>query len=163
MAMYYDRFIPEWIRRSERDGVHVDDGDRFISLWIAFNGWLKKEYGENKGDLTLLNEAKGKSDLGNIFCWLKENDQQFENDLKELSIYRVINMKFETDRTKDKKYNGDFESFIDVIYQIRCNLFHGRKNFDENEIDKKLITLALKLLGLLFKKFAIKHYIIQQN
>ena len=45
--MEYDVFMREWLKRAERENESVDDADRFISLWIAFNGWLKKEYGES--------------------------------------------------------------------------------------------------------------------
>ena len=44
----YEIFADKWLERAERRKVFVDDGDRFISLWIAFNGWMKGKYGEDK-------------------------------------------------------------------------------------------------------------------
>lgn len=57
--MEYDVFIREWLKRAERgENEPADDADRFISLWIAFNGWLKKEYGENTNDRKMVERAK---------------------------------------------------------------------------------------------------------
>lgn len=65
-------------------------------------------------------------------------------------------MKDPSDETKYKKYQGDFKSFIDVIYQIRCNLFHGRKDISEDKRDIYLVGLALNLLLPFFKKILEK-------
>lgn len=151
--MYYDRFIPEWIRRSERKKVPVDDGDRFISLWIAFNGWLRKKYGEGCQDRELINQVVRNTGLEQVFNWLRENDTKFQKNLNELSIINVKNMRDETNQSLYKKFAGSFDSFIRVIYQIRCNLFHGRKNVDGDATDLQLIKLALHLLGPLFKRY----------
>jgi hypothetical protein len=84
---------------------------------------------------------------------LKENNSEFKEKLEELSRYRVISMRYPNSISKAKDYDGTFDSFIDVIYQIRCNLFHGRKNVDENKTDYDLVTLAFDLLFPLFKKY----------
>ena len=54
---------------------------------------------------------------------------------------------------KNKKYDGTFESLIRTIYQIRCNLFHGRKDINDDEKDIKLVYLAYDILLPLFKKY----------
>lgn len=151
--MYYDRFIPEWIKRSERQQILVDDGDRFISLWIAFNGWMRKEYGEDKADSYLINCVIKNVNFEQIFNDLKIKNKGFQENLNHLANFRVINMKYKTDESHYEKFTGNFESLIRVIYQIRCNLFHGRKNVDENKIDLELIKLALELLRVLFKTY----------
>ena len=50
----WEIFAERWLQRAERGRVFVDDGDRFISLWIAFNGWMKRIFGEAVNDTTLL-------------------------------------------------------------------------------------------------------------
>ena len=151
--MYYIRFIKEWIDRSEREKKYIDDGDRFISLWIAFNGWLKKKYGESRQDRELINKVVQNPDLEQVFNWLAGNDKQFQNDLNKLSTISVVDMRDETDESRYKKFTGNFESFIRVVYQIRCNLFHGRKSVGKDKVDLTLIRLALRLLGPVFKKY----------
>jgi hypothetical protein len=151
--MEYDIFIREWLKRSERAEVPIDDADRFISLWIAFNAWLKKEYGENTTDKKMVERAKGNTVLKEIFRKLSASDRDFTTNLSKLMRYIVIDMRDPSNKQREKRCTGDYKSFLDTVYQIRCNLFHGRKNFEENKIDRELITLALKLLRLLFKEF----------
>lgn len=162
--MYYDRFISEWIKRSERKEAFVDDGDRFISLWIAFNGWMRKEYGESCSDLSLIDNVIRNTSFELVFNNLRNSDKKVQKNLNKLSAFKVINMKYETDESKCKEFTGSFESLIRVIYQIRCNLFHGRKNVDCNKIDLQLIKLAFQLLGPLFKSYLQEkeHYLINE-
>lgn len=152
--MEHDVFIREWLKRAERgENEPVDDADRFISLWIAFNGWLKKKYGENTNDRRMVERAKENKTLKEIFIELStsDSDRDFIINLSQLMRYRVIDMRDPSNEQREKGCTGDFESFLDTIYQIRCNLFHGRKNFEEDQKDKELVTLALKLLHPLFK------------
>lgn len=153
----YDRFIPEWLRRADRGEVIIDDGDRFISLWIAFNGWLKKEYGENRREFQLIENVIDSNDMKAVFEKLKNGDGKFQESLNKLSCYRVINMRDEHNEAEYKQYDGNFSSLINTIYQIRCNLFHGRKNVDDNKRDSDLIGLALNILKPLFKEY-LKEY-----
>ena len=155
--MEYDVFIREWLKRAERgENEPVDDADRFISLWIAFNGWLKKEYGENTIDREMIKRAKGNKTLKAIFRKLAASDRDFIINLTQLMGYTVIDMRNPSNEQREKRCTGNYESFLDTIYQIRCNLFHGRKSFEENKSDQKLVTLALKLLRPLFKESLLK-------
>jgi hypothetical protein len=150
--MDYNNFIREWLRRAEREKVRIDNADKFISLWIAFNAWLKKEYGEGTSDSVMIKRAKGNDGLKETFRELSASDRDFQKNLKELMKYTVIDMRDPENEQKEKRCIGDYKSFLDAVYQIRCNLFHGRKNVEENKKDEELVTLALKLLHPLFKK-----------
>ena len=149
--MDHDVFIREWLKRAERGNEPVDDADRFISLWIAFNGWLKREYGENTNDREMIEKAKGNKTLKEIFEKLSDGNKDFKINLRQLMGYIVIDMRDPSNEQRERKCTGDFESFLDTIYQIRCNLFHGRKSFEEDKKDRELVTLALKLLRPFFK------------
>lgn len=150
--MDYDNFIREWFKRAERAKVCIDDADKFISLWIAFNAWLKKEYRECKHDFEMIEKAKGNNGLKETFRELPNGDKDFQKNLRKLMKYVVPDTRDPENEQKLKKCTGDYESFLDTVYQIRCNLFHGTKNIEENKRDKELVTLALKLLHPLFKK-----------
>jgi len=149
--MNYDIFINEWIRRSERkEGQDfVDIGDKFISLWIAFNAWQKDKFGETDNDAKLIKKVIDFGPMKEVFDKFKQNNIE----LTHLEECRIINMKFPDDQSKASSYDGSFESLIKSFYAIRCNLFHGRKNFDDNETDKKLVQLAYQILNPLFKKY----------
>ena len=95
--------------------------------------------------------------LKEIFRELSDSDRDFRTNLSQLMRYIVIDMREPSNEQREKRCTGDYGSFLDTIYQIRCNLFHGRKNFEEDQKDRELVTLALKLLRPLFKKLLENH------
>lgn len=147
----WEIFTDRWLQRAERGQRYIDDGDRFISLWIAFNGWMKGKFGENKTDRTLLNKTKELTEFGDSFNRLKGVNPCFRRNLGKLAKYSVADMRNLEDR--NLTYNGTFESLIEVLYRVRCNLFHGRKDIDENKKDIELVSLSLKILLPLFKTY----------
>ena len=149
----WEIFTERWLQRAERGRVFVDDGDRFISLWIAFNGWMKRIFGEAVRDSTLLARLKDSEEARIVFKDLKRNKTSFNESLRELSQYTVADMKHLEDQNKVKKYDGSFESLINVLYQVRCNLFHGRKDINANKKDIELVSLAYRILLPLLKTY----------
>lgn len=146
----YDIFTDKWLERAQRRSECVDDGDRFISLWVAFNSWMRGKFGEYERDSTLIDKLKKYAEIKTVFNDLRRKDQYFSNNLQELSKYSVADMR---GRKPDKKYDGTFGSLIEVIYQVRCNLFHGRKDIDEDRKDFELVTLSYRILLPLFKEY----------
>ena len=151
----YKVFTDKWLERAERGKVLVDDGDRFISLWIAFNGWMKGKFGEDKRDEELIDKVKKLEDIRDLFRVLKERNPRFSKDLVKLSDYTVADMRHIDNTNRTRKYDGTFESLIAAIYQIRCNLFHGRKGEDEKDLE--LIRLSYRILLPLFKEYLKKY------
>lgn len=148
----YKYFTERWLERAERDeNTTIDIGDKFISLWIAFNGWMKSEFGEPVKDATLINRLKVHEKFREVFNQLLRRDESFANDLQELRRYAVLDMRYIDDVSKSKIFSGTFESLIDVIYRVRCNLFHGRKG-DEGK-DMRLMSLSYNILLKLYKKY----------
>jgi len=140
----------------------VDVADRFISLWICFNSILKKHYGEELSDAEMIRRAKRdfENDRGTI-KW-KEYfatmcDHEYRRNLEELTrLLPVKNMK------KNTWIDLTNSSLIEVIYNIRCNLFHGRKDpSDTQNRDFQLIRLAFLLLAPLVIEYARKNDLIE--
>ena len=152
MSIYYDKFISEWVKRAERVDAVVDIGDKFMSLWVAFNGWLKKTHGEKKFDRELIICVIKHEGLNCIFEKEKLENSAYRELLRTISRYTVMDMRDSDDGNRYKDYNGSFSSLIEVIYQIRCNLFHGRKSAGEDDKDRELVNLAYCLLRPLLKK-----------
>lgn len=149
--MNWEVFTNRWLQRAERAQVFVDDGDRFISLWIAFNGWMRSKFGEDIGDRCQIESVKRMRDFEEVFDKLKKEAPAFREYLEELDNIPVVNMQFKNNREDIYRYDGSFESLIEVLYQVRCNLFHGRKNINEDKKDIKLVSLAYRILLPLFK------------
>lgn len=148
-------FTQKWIERAEKADEVFDKADGFISLWIAFNGWMRGKFGEDKHDWKLIAEVKQLKQIEAVFNKMKSDNGDFADKLRKLEQYSVRNMRFIDDRKRDKKYDGTFGSLIETIYQIRCNLFHGRKETDGK--DFRLVCLAYDILSPLFKKY-LKEY-----
>ncbi len=146
--MNYDFFISEWLDRAERrEGDPIDMGDKFISLWISFDAWSKSEFGEDKSDKVLIKKVIGSS-LKDTFDLMSE-EEEYKRWLTTAGEWSVMDLRGIED---DKNYDGSFESLILFLYQIRSNLFHARKNYEDNERDKELVELGYNLLYRLFKK-----------
>jgi hypothetical protein len=144
-------FTKEWLKRAERGRTIIDDGDRFISLWIAFDGWMRGKFGEDIADRSKIESVKRMQDFKKVFNQLREDNFTFRECLDKLEGLSVVNMQFRNNREVVYRYDGNFESLIEVIYQVRCNLFHGRKNIDEDKKDFELVVLSYRILLPLFK------------
>mgnify|MGYP001565911164 CR=1 FL=1 len=148
-------FIETWIERAARENEAVDEGDKFMCIWVAFNAWLKGEYSETASDSSLIESVKQNQILQNLFEELK-NNEEYDRLLTNLTSYRIRDMRDPENESKMVRYDDSFETLISTLYRIRCNLFHGRKNIkDTNEY--KLVTLARKILYELFKNYVVRH------
>jgi len=162
--MVWDIFTKGWLARAEKgERVRVDNGDRFISLWIAFNGWIRGRYGETHNDRALLEEVKHSDDLCNVFLAMRITDTRFRNSLLKLGKYTVMNMRYPEEPSKFLVYDGTFTSLMEVLYSVRCNLFHGRKDVSEGEKDILLVSLAYRILLPLFKQFLTQHKVTDRT
>lgn len=155
----YHEFELKWLDRAKRHDKIVDEGDKFISLWIAFNGWMKRTFGEDLKDSELIKKVIGFTNIGNTFDTLKTDNKEFAKWLEELSKHSIADMRFITNSDRITKYDGSFKSLIEAIYQIRCNLFHGRKNLAKDKKDYDLVCLSYDILLLLFEKYIAKYHL----
>ena len=149
---YWENFTYSWLRKAQAEQVQIDDGDRFIWLWIAFNGWMRGTFGERVKDRTLINNLSASS-YANIYDDLRRNRADFRHLLDQLQRYEVKDMGNPDDLTRIKRYDGSFVKLLEVLYQVRCNLFHGRKNTEEDRKDFELVVLSYKILLPLFRTF----------
>jgi hypothetical protein len=147
----HEELIVDWFKRSQ--GLRARKYtifDQFISLWFAFNSW--GTYLSKKGkDIDMLNWVKTNTKLPQILKELIEKDLEFAMKLQRLSQYEVLDMR--PDHQGQSKSISDIRSVdqvLDVIYQIRCNLFHGQKSMIDPH-DKELVELAFYVLSKMFK------------
>ncbi|MBA7504855.1 hypothetical protein ES706_03513 [subsurface metagenome] len=159
-------FIKTWLyRASERKWI--DKADRFISLWISFNAWLKSKYGHLESrhggkicEYELVEKAGHNKKLKSIFNGIKK-EERYRKKLSRIELFAIKNMRDPQDKSKYKRVEPgekEFSSLMDAIYQIRCNLFHGRKNVSEKEgEDWELVCLAHDLLSPIFNSYVKRH------
>lgn len=149
--------IKEWYSQSLHEQFNP-----FIKLWISFNGWYKAKY-NIKNDREGINLCKRDPDL-QIFYQRSFSDRHFCDSLNELGLELDKNPLVNLTRPKDKKLrlsrledeNGEisyldnsseaFGTYLEVIYRVRCNLFHCEKS-PANDRDKLIVECSFKTLS----------------
>ena len=141
-------FCSRWIAKAQcyQTDDLSDCFDKFVTLYILFNSqynYLTKEDDEDGGDrhkatifIKQFIDCKKFCEIGTVTVSLQA--------IIELIGDRVFYLK---DEAKDseivsKMQSSDFEEkiegILEMIYQVRCNLFHGDKSFVSNQ---KMILL----------------------
>jgi len=155
MKMYpsftHEELIIDWFKRSQRQRVRkFTVFDQFISLWFAFNSWGTYLSRKDK-DTDMLRWVKRNTTLCHVLEELIERDSEFVAKLQRLSQYEVLDMR--PGHQRQSKSINDIQSLdqvLDVIYQIRCNLFHGQKSMIDPH-DRELVELAFHILSKIFE------------
>ena len=116
---------------------------RFMILWIAYNrnyNMYSEEYLEPDRFKEYFKSIAGEYVSTNRECIIKD----FKSTKPEGRL-SVEDMK--TGKVKKLENEGDLdlENLADVIYTIRCNLFHGDKRLSELS-EKKIVGWAYELL-----------------
>jgi len=136
-----------WFDRALRDDKsHIDDGDRFISLWICFNSIMRAEFGENIPDHQLIENAKQfdafKLSFNSVFT-----TEKFKENFEKLKTFEIMDMRDPHNDLKIKLISNDsWEDLVEILYHIRCNLFHGRKNIRDFGDDYTIVKVAYGVL-----------------
>ncbi|MCJ7455751.1 hypothetical protein MUP07_03280 [Candidatus Bathyarchaeota archaeon] len=140
--------IRRWYARAKPGTFLVNDPfDNFVCLWLAFNAWGSYVTGIESNDSDMKNRLKTDPRLVDSF---KKHRQDPEFNKKLLQMKSV---KIPTHRTAPEYVClNDEESFgevLEVIYRIRCNLFHGRKDPEEQQ-ERKYVEWAAFVLDHVF-------------
>jgi hypothetical protein len=129
---------------------------RFIALWEAFNGWARCWYSRRNGDRLLVCKIAEDRRAKQHFRELLESETACYRhklcELKELSPIVTVNcVSTASSRSTSLDDISDLSQLLKVLYQIRCNLFHGGKSGDSRR-DRCLAQLAYDVLRPLFDK-----------
>jgi len=147
----HEDLIIDWFKRSQNEETRgFTVFDKFISLWFAFNSW--GTYSTKKAkDWQMLNAVKKEPRLLTSYGKSITEDPEFLKAVKRLAEYKVLDMR-PGHETESRSIDdiGNFGQILDVIYLIRCNLFHGRKS-EIDAHDKELVELAYHILSRVFR------------
>lgn len=178
MAYRYDsipepgKIIESWFYKANSNGEPFDN---FIALWISFNGFYtsSKRYNQarklttqkNIPEYLYLESFCSEKKYQNIYFDLLKNTKSFEDYLNYfLKLLEKTRFKgkiadlrpdMRNDESAAKPFSNinNFEQFISISYQIRCNLFHGNKSSSDDG-DKDIVNAILEP----FKQFLEKVY-----
>lgn len=153
----------QWFKRSKKI---YDPFHKFEDLWKSFNGYAsvvfkpiakKENPSASISENLIIKTIKESEKIIRIYEELLEN-QDFSNALKAFRKtihkddgYYIIRM----DNDNKVKFNDidNFGQFIQIIYQIRCNLIHGEK-IPYGTNDQKIVEAAYGVL----EKFLIRPF-----
>lgn len=123
----------------------LSDSQRFISTWIAFNAWMKGQFGTKKTDRHLIDCTKDYRPINEIFEYLRRADIDFAEALGSFSDCEIVNEK----TSETFRYDGNFDSLLETLYTLRGNTFHG---MDCSGMNSTPHSLASEILhGILYK------------
>jgi len=103
------------------NNASLSDSQRFTSVWIAFNVWMKGQFGTQKNDRVIIDKTKEYKPINRVFEYLKRSDIDFAEALGSFSECEIVN----TRTSEIFRYNGKFNSIIETLYVLRCNTLHG--------------------------------------
>lgn len=132
---------------------------KFITLWEAFNCWLRipPEHGGQRRrprDIDLLTDFKTNPVVQSNFQKMAEDSAEYRQvlaNLKNLSPVYMVQGSVATSRAAKIDDETNLAQVIDVIYQIRNNLFHGAKSLYDQR-DQNLVAVAHEVLLPLFRR-----------
>ncbi len=141
--------IKQWFQRSQGKKTKADNiFDKFISLWFSFNAW--GNYQTNTiTDSKMINQLKTNYELQQTYAQLICNNKDFHNIITRLQRFQVLDMRYPNRRGKSITDINKFDEVLEIIYQVRCNLFHGKKRLNDSH-DKELVEISYTVLTRLF-------------
>jgi hypothetical protein len=156
------KLIKRWLEKSKDE---ENSFDRFISLWISFNAFYAAEHlleSENQQITNIKNEYK------RLFAELtSDSPESFEAfkdyiETKPQNTGFIQDLRYQVDKEKHKKrYQsiGSLCEYLDCVYQVRCNLFHGGKNLEDGQ-DQKIVSRAYDSLLAFLEKVYQSAYVL---
>jgi hypothetical protein len=116
-----------WLAMSDKaeGGAGVEEGtNRFITLWIAFNALYAMHFDDLKHDSEQVRAFSRWSTAmaAHQLCLENPNYTSALADLAERGVYN-----YKKKRTEQLPDHANLEQVMVLVYQVRCNLFHGRK------------------------------------
>ncbi len=134
-----------WIEYLDIDNKYIDENAqrnilKFIFLWLKINEYCNKQYGSDKLDTKKINKLSCENILKEKYLTLKDDFLKKFSDLKKDGISRsfVKDMRHPNNPKFNVKFdslNYDLKNFLNIVYQIRCNLFHGEKEPSNENIE----------------------------
>lgn len=146
--------IRRWFEKSKRQRNAFD---RFISLWISFNAFYAAEH-LRESERQQLNNIN--NDYKNFFVELTRSNPKYFQDFKTYIETKTKNagfiqdLRFPIGQEKHKRRYANLGSlceYLDCVYQVRCNLFHGGKNLEDGQ-DQEIVSRAYSSLAVFLER-----------
>ena len=143
--------VAEWYALATQ-GHRVPDTSffRFLTLWVAFNGLYSLTFPDAKTEIAQVrsfgNWSKAKEAHSGALSPEQSGYRAALGVLRERGIFNFLTNKVE--HLADEK---DLSQVIELVYRVRCNLFHGRK-VPSNLRDRKVVEAARVIVAELMSR-----------
>jgi hypothetical protein len=137
--------INNWIQKGNDEH---DIFNKFICYWISFNCYYTSKTGKSS-DRKALNTLKDYHPIEEQF---KELVEKHEVLFQELISQCPILDESAKPKPPLKFDEITISNIFDLLYRVRCNLFHGNKDTN-NKRDIEVMSAALPVLELIAKEF----------
>ena len=163
--------ITQWLKWAESVTLQGNEDSglaafpQFAMVWMAFNAVYNESYrNENLSEKNKIKKFCEKSAIKYIHQQLINKNDEYAKAIsileKELDDIGLINLTGRErspicEREYPLRLNGPktFKRLIDIIYTIRCNLFHGDKLIARDR-DAKLCEYSHKILSNFLKVYS---------
>ncbi len=179
------QIIKTWFNRAKNPpNESYNYFDRFISLWVSFNCFFVAEFYEEAkenfhsrypSEQNYLKIICAEEEYKEIYSELLKEDyfKMVLNDFKDNTLQTVTHFPGKiADMRSNPPEEGDaseftdinnFEQFIRIIYQVRCNLFHGNKSPDRDG-DIEIVEAVFKMFILFLEKvYEAEEFILDEE
>jgi hypothetical protein len=144
-----EQLIEIWFRLAQGEKLigdlqkNIEAYFKFMALWVAFNAFYSNKYKDCDGDR---NQALEFAQDKKREIFHSEHLELGEYD-KAMAIFLDDSMAIHDKNGVEKTIvdKTKFTQVMEYIYQIRCNLFHGRKPICNNG-DVRIVEAAYYIL-----------------
>jgi hypothetical protein len=145
-----DDLAREWQRWAERQVPEDEQGIfmRFIALWVAFNAVYVSRYDGLAGDTELAKILKVGSKLSEFHHMHLSGDREYLSAVQSMNRRPVYNST--SARNFKIRDQSNIRNVLQYIYNVRNNLFHGRKVPSELH-DRTLVSNGVVVLDRLLR------------
>jgi hypothetical protein len=145
-----DDLAREWQRWAEQQVPEDDQGIfmRFIALWVEFNAVYVSRYDGLAGDTELAKILKIGATLSEFHHMHLSSDREYLSAVQSMNLRPVYNST--TSRNFKIRDRSNVRNVLQYIYNVRNNLFHGRKVPSELH-DRALVSNGVVVLDRLLK------------
>jgi len=117
---------------------------QFIADWIAFNAIYSSRFATVKGERNQVHALASDPEAVGRHQELLKSDDGYRQCIDAIKAHGVFDY-----RKRNYRRIGDdlnLKDVLDCTYQIRCNLFHGDKQHDEDR-DRLLVEAGFKIIS----------------
>ena len=127
----------------------TDDFDRFVYLWFAFNALYNEHLRDSEKYAINSFITEEFYQMRNVrYIINSDSARYFQNRaIRSCKAFDYQDTLFDTNKLRDSR-NSDLvrlRALTMILYQVRCNLFHGNKMFS-SESDHEIVRHAANVL-----------------